>query len=82
MDGVYWLAEQGLAPKRVLLVIFPLFFLYFIAVLKMIFKEEMRMNNRFNTIDALNVPLDTFCGFCGDLASGALLANTPCRLSV
>jgi len=76
---VYWLAEQGLAPKRVFLVIIPLILAiitYFINVF-MIKKEAERMkDNKKHTIDVLVAISNWAINLNGNIAGSALLANT------
>lgn len=75
---MHWLAEQGLAPKRVFLVILPL--IIFIATELVQFfhenkEDEMMKNNKFNTIDVLNLLQKVFNNLSGNIAGGALLTN-------
>lgn len=73
---VHWLAEQGLAPKRVFLVVIPI--LTFIVVelaKKVLDKEDKRMKNKLNTIDVLNASINVISNISGNIAGGALLAN-------
>lgn len=74
---MHWLAEQGLTPKRVFLVIVPLLIFMAIELVKKVLKnkEDMRMNNKLNTIEALNVLLNVTSNLSGNIAGGALLAN-------
>jgi hypothetical protein len=37
--------------------------------------EQMKINNKINTIDVLNVTLNIFNNLSGNIAGGALLAN-------
>ena len=75
---MHWLAEQGLAPKRVFLVIIPLIIFIVTELVKtvVIFKEDEQMkSNKHNTIDVLNVSLKVFNNLSGNMAGGALLTN-------
>ena len=74
---MYWLAEQGLAPKRVFLVVIPLLIFIIIELVKTVLnnKEDKRMNNKLNTIDVLNVSLNVISNISGNIAGGTLLAN-------
>lgn len=76
---MYWLAEQGLAPKRVLLVVLPLILIFLIEKLKYVLKRKEGktiMVRTKNTFDARMFSLDCFSGLSGNIAGGALLANT------
>ena len=79
MDFVraYWLAEQGLAPKRVLLVIIPLILFFLMEHMKHVFrrKGDKNMGKTKNAFDALNVILNYFINLSCNIAGGALLAN-------
>ena len=75
---MHWLAEQGLAPKRVFLVIIPLIIFIVIELVKTVFiykEDEQMKNNKHNTIDVLNVSLNVFNNLSGNMAGGALLTN-------
>ena len=75
---MHWLAEQGLAPKRVFLVIIPLIIFIVIELVKTVFiykEDEQMKNNKHNTIDVLNVSLNVFSNLSGNMAGGALLTN-------
>lgn len=75
---MHWLAEQGLAGKRVFLVIIPLIIFIVTELVKTIFmyKEDGQMkSNKHNTIDVLNVSLNVFNSLSGNMAGGALLTN-------
>ena len=75
---MHWLAEQGLAPKRVFLVIIPLIIFIVTELVKTVFiyKEDERVkSNKHNTIDVLNVSLNVFNNLSGNMAGGALLTN-------
>lgn len=78
MYRVYWLVEQGLAPKRVFLVIIPLLLFLTTEVVKPIFDVEVKHmeKRKNNTIDALKMSLKASNILCGNMAGGALLANT------
>ena len=71
---MHWLAEQGLAPKRVFLVIIPLIIFVVTELVKTVFiykEDEQMKSNKRNTIDVLNV----FNNLSGNMAGGALLTN-------
>ena len=70
---MYWLAEQGLAPKRAFLAGVPL--LIFIVTEIMKNKRKRKMPMKKNAIDVLNVITNVFNNLSGNLAGGALLAN-------
>ena len=72
---MYWLAEQGLSPKRALLVIIPLIIFLISEVITFLLqiREEVTMNN---AIDALNASLKVVSNLSGNIAGDALLANT------
>ena len=72
-----WLAEQGLAPKRVFLVIISQVIFLVVEIAKVVLKkkEDGRMGNKLNTIDVLNVSLNIINSLSGNIAGGALLAN-------
>lgn len=74
---MYWLAEQGLAPKRVLRVVVPLIIFFLMEHIKRVFekKGDKNMGKMKNTFDALIVNLDCFIGLSGNMAGSALLAN-------
>ena len=72
---MYWLAEQGLAPKRVFLVIISLLLFAIVDLIIMTIREERRMNNKQNTLDVLNVTRNVLINLSGNIAGGALLAN-------
>lgn len=74
---MYWLAEQELAPKRVLLVVVPLIIFFLMEHIKRVFekKGDKHMGKMKNTFDALIVNLDCFIGLSGNMAGSALLAN-------
>ena len=73
---VYWLAEQGLAPKRAFLVIIPLF-IFVVTNVLMRYKGEKQMKHakKRNAIDVLTVSASTINTLCGNIAGGALLTN-------
>jgi hypothetical protein len=73
----YWLAEQGLAPKRVLLALVPLLIIFLLKHINQIFenKGEKNMEKKKKTFDALNVIFNTIINLSFNLAGGALLAN-------
>ena len=74
---VYWLAEQGLAPKRALLVAVPLIVFFLMEHIKHVFegKGDKNMGKIKNAFDALNVLLNCIINLSGNIAGGALLAN-------
>ena len=75
---MHWLAEQGLAPKRVFLVIIPLIIFIVTELVKTVFiykEDEQMKSNKHNTIDVLNVSLNVFNSLSGNMAGGALLTN-------
>ena len=75
---MHWLAEQGLAPKRVFLVIIPLIIFIVTEFVKTVFiyeENEQMKSNKHNTIDVLNVSLNVFNNLSGNMAGGALLTN-------
>ena len=75
---MHWLAEQGLAPKRVFLVIIPLIIFIVTELVKIVFiykEDEQMKSNKHNTIDVLNVSLNVFNSLSGNMAGGALLTN-------
>ena len=75
---MHWLAEQGLAAKRVFLVIIPLIIFIVTELVKTVFiykEDEQMKSNKHNTIDVLNVSLNVFNSLSGNMAGGALLAN-------
>ena len=75
---MYWLAEQGLSPKRALLVIIPLIIFLISEVITFFLqiREEVTMNNTNNAIGSLNASLKVVSNLSGNIAGGALLANT------
>ena len=75
---MHWLAEQGLAPKRVFLVIIPLIIFFVTELVKTVFiykEDEQMKSNKHNTIDVLNVSLNVFSNLSGNMAGGTLLTN-------
>lgn len=74
---MYWLAEQGVAPKRVILVVVPLIIFFLMEHIKRVFekKGDKNMGKMKNTFDVLIVNLDCFIGLSGNMAGSALLAN-------
>ena len=80
---VHWLAEQGLAPKRVFLVVIPLIIFIVTEIDKTGFShnEGMHMkNNKYNTIDVPSVSLNSVNNLSGNITGGALLTNALYRL--
>lgn len=76
--GKYWLAEQGLAKiDRAFLIILPLLIL--IVTQFILNRKEIRhMNNNTNAFKALNITFQVINNLSGNIAEGALLANTVC----
>ncbi len=74
---MYWLAEQGLAPKRVFLVAVPLMIFFLTEHIKKVFERRGNKNMGMtkNTFDALIVNLNCLISLSGNVAGGALLAN-------
>ena len=74
--GKYWLAEQGLAKiDRAFLIILPLLIL--IVTQFILNRKEIRhMNNNTNAFKALNITFQVINNLSGNIAGGALLANT------
>ena len=75
---MHWLAEQGLALKRVFLVIIPLLIFIVSEIVKISFghKESVHMkSNKFNTAAVQNVLLYVVNILGGNVAGGALLTN-------
>ena len=73
-----WLAEPGLAPKRIFLVIIPLIIFIVTELVKIVFmykEDEQMKSNKHNMIDELNVSLNVFNSLSGNMAGGALLTN-------
>jgi hypothetical protein len=75
--GAYWLAEQGLAPKRALLVEIPLIITFLMEHMKHVFERrgDKNMGKKKNAFDALNVILNCIINLSGNMAGGALLTN-------
>lgn len=74
---VYWLAEQGLAPKRVFLVIIPLIIFIISSYCLLIIRRNKPMGkHKKNTLDVLAVSRIFVRTLSGNMAGGALLANT------
>ena len=70
---VYWLAEQGLAPKRAFLAGITLLIFIATEIIKHIRKGIMPMKK--NALDVQTVTINVFNNLSGNLAGGALLAN-------
>lgn len=70
---MYWLAEQGLAPKRAFLVGIPLLILVATELIKEHRKGKKPMKK--NGLKVLNVTTNVIKNLSGNLAGGALLAN-------
>lgn len=74
---MYWLAEQGLAPKRVFLVIIPLIIFILSTFKLLLIRRNKPMGKRKNHIlDVLTVSRIIVKTLSGNMAGGALLANT------
>ena len=74
--GTYWLAEQGLVKlDRAFLIILP-FFIFFVTQFILNRKEIWHMNNNTNAFEALNITFQVINNLSGNIAGGALLANT------
>ena len=71
---MYWLAEQGLAPKRVFLVILPLIINIIVKFIKTIYFEKGECT-MINTIDVPYVLFEIVYTLSGNIAGGALLTN-------
>ena len=71
---MYWLAEQGLAPKRAFLAGVPLLIFIIIQIVRTKRKVKMPMNK--NALDVLNASLNLVYTLSGNIAGGALLTNT------
>lgn len=41
----YWLAEQGLAPKRVILVVVPLIIIFLMELVKRVLDRRVQLRN-------------------------------------
>lgn len=74
---MYWLVEQGLAPKRVLLVVVPLIIFFLMERIKRVFekKGDKNLEKMKNAFDVLIVNLGCIIDLGGNVAGGALLAN-------
>lgn len=74
---MYWLAEQGLVPKKVLLVVMPLVTIFLMERIKRVFEKNgnMIMGKMKNALNALIVNLGCIIDLGGSVAGGALLAN-------
>ena len=73
---MYWLAEQGLAPKRAFLAGFSLLLFVLTEFVKNRYKGELPMKK--DAIDVLKLAINGVNAISGNLAGGALLANTLC----
>ncbi len=71
---MYWLAEQGSAPKRVFLVILPLIINIIVKFIKTIYFEKGECT-MINTIDVPYVLFEIVYTLSGNIAGGALLTN-------
>ncbi|EJP19908.1 hypothetical protein HMPREF1142_1687 [Peptostreptococcaceae bacterium AS15] len=73
----YWLAEQGLALKRALLVVIPLIIIFFIEHVNVIERKGKNgmVRTKKNVFNALNVIRDFIVNLSGNIAGGALLTN-------
>lgn len=73
---VYWLVEQGLAVKRVLLVVIPLIIFFVVEYVKYINEGDRYMvKTNKNAFNVKNVLLNCIITLSGNIAGGALLAN-------
>ena len=74
---MYWLAEQGLAPKRVLFVIVLFIFVFFLQYVKYRYgkKGGMFMRKIKNAFDVPFVVLNSVINLTDSVAGGALLTN-------
>lgn len=72
---MYWLAEQGLVPKKVLLVVIPLVTIFLMEHIKRVFEKNGNMGKMKNALDALIVNLGCIIDLGGSVAGSALLAN-------
>lgn len=70
---MYWLAEQGLAPKRAFLVGITLLIFIVTEIIKHVRKEIMPMQK--NALDVQAVTMSIINNMSGNLAGGALLTN-------
>lgn len=73
----YWLAEQGLAPKRALCVVIQLIIIFWIEHIKNVFegKGDKNMKKIKNAFDVLNVILNRIINLSGNIVGGVLLTN-------
>ena len=73
----YWLAEQGLALKRVLFVIVTFVFIFFLEYVKYCYGEKggMFMRKIKNAFDVPFVVLNSVINLTNSVAGGALLTN-------
>ena len=75
-NKVYWLFEQGLAVKRVLLVVIPLIIFFVVEYVKYINEGDRYMvKTNKNAFNVKNVLINCIIIFSGNIAGGALLAN-------
>lgn len=74
---MHWHAEQGLAPKRILLVAVPLITIFLMEHIKRVFEKKgnKNMEKMKNAFDVLIVNLGCIIDLGGNVAGGALLAN-------
>lgn len=74
---MYWLAEQGLAPKRAFLVVVSLVTFFLMEHIKRVFEKKgnKNMGKMKNAFDALIVNSGCIIDLGGNVAGGALLAN-------
>lgn len=76
IDGVFWLAEQGLAFKRVLLVVIPLFVFFNVTILEFYRKDKGEIMKRKTFCKALKVTIHKVSKtLSGGIAGSALLAK-------
>ena len=72
----YRLVEQGLAVKRVLLVVIPLIIFFVVEYVNYINEGDRYMvKTNKNAFNAKNVLLNCIITLSGNIAGGALLAN-------
>lgn len=73
----YWLAEQGLALKRALLVVVPLIVIFLMEHIKHVFerKGDKNMGKTKKAFEALHIILNYIINLSCNIAGGALLAN-------
>jgi len=76
IDGVFWLAEQGLAFKRVLLVVIPLFVFFNVTILEFYRKDKGEIMKRKTFCKAFRATIHKVSKMLsGGMAGSALLAK-------